>query len=140
MLRSKIRVAVVLLFCCVGSILAGTSQASVKPIENIDLALAAVPLPKLNAAEALDIANKLRHSRAPSDISTVVAIDWSKSSDFRPRYVDGADLRGLDNGAWAWFVTYIEPPNGPALPHVRSVAIVRVNDDGLAAFIARIRH
>ena len=97
MLRRKILVAVVLLFCCVGWMLAGRSQASVKPIQNIDQALAAVPLPKLSAAEALDIANKLRHSRAPFDISTIVSIDWCKSSDFRPRYVDGADLVGLDN-------------------------------------------
>jgi len=139
MLRRKILVAVVLLFCCVGWMLAGRSQASVKPIQNIDQALAAVPLPKLSAAEALDIANKLRHSRAPFDISTIVSIDWCKSSDFRPRYVDGADLVGLDNDAYAWFVTYIEPPNGPAPAHVRSVVIVRVYDDGQAAFIARIR-
>lgn len=138
MLRGKILVAAVLLFCCVGWMLAGRSQASVKPIQNIDQALAAVPRPNLSAAEALDIANKLRH-RAPSDISTIVAIDWCKSSDFRPRYVDGADLVGLDNDAYAWFVTYIEPPNGPAPAHVRSVAIVRVYNDGQAALIARIR-
>jgi len=128
-MQKKVLVAVALLFCCVGWMLAGRSQASVKPIQNIDAALAAVPLPKLTAAEVLDIAKKLTDGRAPFGISTIVAIDWCKSSDFRPRYVDGADLLGLNNDKYAWFVTNIEPPSGPAPAHVRSVAIVRIYDN-----------
>jgi hypothetical protein len=139
MQRKKVLGAIALLFCCIGWMLAGRSQASVKPIQNIDEALAAVPLPKLSAAEALDIAKKLTDSRAPFGISTVVAIDWCKSSDFHPRYVDGADLLGLNNDKYAWFITYIEPPSGLAPVHVRSVAILRIYDNGHADIVAKVR-
>jgi hypothetical protein len=133
----RIRATIFTLLFCVGWTLAGRSQAPEKPIQNIDEALAAVRLPKLSAAEALDIANKLRRSRTPSDGSTIVAIDWCKSSDFRPRYVDGSDYMGLNNDTYAWFITYIEPLNGPA--HVRSIAIVRVYDNGRADFVPSAR-
>ena len=69
------------------------------------------------------------------DNPTVVAIDWCKT--LRPLYTDGTDWIGLDNGAYGWFITYIEPPNGPA--HVRSVNIVRVDDNGQARFLIGVR-
>src|ERR1700723_3551704 len=131
MLKRKIQVTIVSLLFCVGWAFAGTIQEPEKPIQNIDQALAAVPLPKLSAREALDIANKFRHSRTPSDGSAIVATDWCKSSDFQPRLSDGSDWSVLDDkDAYAWFVTYLEPPQGYS--RIRSISIIRIKDDGKA--------
>ena len=137
----SVRMTTFTLLLCVGWATAGTQpsrtvQKPDKPVKNLVQALAALPVPKLSAAEALDRANKLWRSRRGSDTSTVVAIEWCKSSDFWPRYVDGSDYVGLNNDTYAWFITYIEPANGPA--HVRSVAIIRVYDDGEAGFVPSI--
>jgi hypothetical protein len=136
-MRMRVRATILTLLFCFGWTLAGRSQTPKKPIQNIDQALAAVPLPKLSAPEALEIANKFRHSRTPSDGSAIVAIDWCKSSDFWPHYIDGTTWEGLNSGGYAWFVTYIEPPSGPA--KTRSVSIIRVTDDGVADFVPGVR-
>jgi hypothetical protein len=94
------RVGTVLFVLCVGWASAGTQAprpngARIKPFGNTDQAVAAVPLPKLSVSGALDIADRLRHSRFPSETSTVVTVDWAKASQFRPRYFDGSDYYDL---------------------------------------------
>jgi hypothetical protein len=137
MLKKKIPLAVFSLFCCVGCLFA-------KSDKTVDGQLAAVPLPTLSAAEALDIAKELKRNPphayhwAGSDNYTVVAIDWCKSSDFRPRFSDGSNwLVRDDQDAYAWFVTYLEAPHGPS--PIRSVGIIRIKNNGKADFMVGIR-
>jgi hypothetical protein len=137
MLKRKIQVSIVSLVLCVGLAFASTNKTPEKTTQNVDQMLAAVPLPTLNAAEALDIANKYKR-RDPADNSTIVAIDWCRSSDFQPRFSDGTSWNVPDNNdKYAWFVTYIDPKYGPF--HVRTIVIVRVYDDGKVGSMIGIR-
>jgi hypothetical protein len=140
MLKRKIRVTIVSLLFCVGWAFAGTIQAPEKTVQSVDQTLATVPLPTVSAAEALDIAKKLKRNPpagyrwARSDNYSIVAIDWCKSSDFKPRFSDGSNWSVLDDkDAYAWFVTYLEPPQG--YPGTRSVSIIRIKDNGKADFM-----
>lgn len=80
MLKRKIRITTVSLLFCVGWAFAATNKPPEKIAQNVDQMLAAVPLPTLSAAEALDIANKYKHSHETSNGSTSVAIHWAESS------------------------------------------------------------
>jgi hypothetical protein len=128
-MRIKIRATIFTLLFCVGLTLAGKSQAPEKPIRNIDQALAAIPLPKLSAAEALDTAKKYAKGRARPDNYTIVAIDWCKSSDFKPAFSDGYQWSVIDDqSAYAWFVTFIVLTQ--EYSGTRFVGVIRVKENG----------
>ena len=65
-----------------------------------------IPVPKLAPAQVLAIAQQ-RIGTATD--YTLVGLDWYKSSDFQPRFSDGAHYSPAHDqpGEYSWFVTYV---------------------------------
>jgi hypothetical protein len=132
MLKKQILMATILLFFSMLRVpsLFGACHEDMAGSQNIDQALASVPLPKITAEEAAAITKKYRSVR--DENYTIVAIEWCKSSNFQPNFDDGTDWD--DREAYAWFVTCVEPAKGPFEPPfdklgIRSVFIMRIRDN-----------
>lgn len=95
-----------------------------------------IPRPKLSATQAMAIAERLG---TPAGY-TLVAVDWCKASDFKPRYSDGTQWSpGSDHpDDYSWFLTYVfkdadidRVEKSIGVTHeFNSVAVVRIEDDG----------
>jgi hypothetical protein len=147
MLKSQILVATISMFLwmlCVPSLSAACREEMVggqSVDQAAEQALAAIPLPKITAEQALPIANAelaLETTKKKSEPPvgwTIVAIEWCKSSNFQPSVATYGSYTVLDDReAYAWFVTYLGPKHAPPFDEsgpksVPSVYIIRIKDN-----------